>query len=409
MKFTEASVARLHLPAGKPDAIFFDDQQRCFGLRLRSSGKKSWVVQYRFAGLTRRMLLGDYGELSLKAAKAAARQALAKVRLGTDPQAEKKKKNAKATDKFEDVAARYLEFAKTKLKPRSYQEVERHIKKQWRPLNRLSIRTIDRAVISQRLDAMEKESGPVAANRARASLSGFFSWAMRRGAADTNPVVGTNKAIENPSRDRVLSDTELVEIWNACGDDDYGRIVRLLILTGQRREEIGGICESEISLPDRVWNLPRERTKNKRPHAVPLSDAAIDLLNQAPPHAGRDWLFGSGAVRSFQGWSRAKTNLDHAIWRIRRARPSEWRLHDIRRTVATRMINLGVLPHIVESVQNRISGHLAGPAGIYNRAEYISEKRDALAKWGEYVTALVGKKDAKVVALHGTGRQKMKA
>jgi integrase len=210
---------------------------------------------------------------------------------------------------------------------------------------------------------------------------------MREGLADTNPVVGTNRPTEERSRDRVLTNEELAQIWVACRDDDYGRIVRLLILTGQRREEVGGIAWDELDLDQGRWSIPRDRTKDGLPHDVPLTEAAILLLQSHPRREARQLVFGE-AGGPFQGWSKAKAALDKRILKSG-PRLAPWRLHDIRRTVATRMAEIGILPHVVEAVLNHVSGHKAGVAGVYNKASYNTEKRQALNHWAGHVARLV--------------------
>jgi integrase len=207
-------------------------------------------------------------------------------------------------------------------------------------------------------------------------------------------VIGTNKHFDGAkSRDRVLTDRELAVIWKALPESDYGAIVRLLILTGQRREEIGALRWSEVDVEGGAIALPPARTKNKRPHDVPLSKLALAILESRPARAGRDLVFGDGPgarngqppgpESGFQGWSHCKTVLDKQTSSI-----GPWRLHDVRRTVATRMAELGVPPHVIEAVLNHVSGHKAGVAGVYNRSSYAVEKRAALDLWGRHVQAL---------------------
>ena len=162
---------------------------------------------------------------------------------------------------------------------------------------------------------------------------------------------------------------------------------RLLMLLGQRREEVAAMRWSELDLDKRRWRLEGERTKNSLPHDIPLPDAAIDLLTARGRRAGRDFVFGEG-VGSFQGWSKAKASLDKRLQAAGITAP--WRLHDLRRTLATRMADLGVQPHVIEAVLNHISGHKAGVAGIYNRSTYAAEKSAALTLWSDHVMTLVG-------------------
>jgi integrase len=208
----------------------------------------------------------------------------------------------------------------------------------------------------------------------------MFNWAIREGYDVANPVQGTNKPAQPKSRERVLTDAELKAIWNGCDDDDYGRIVRLLMLTGQRRDEVGGMCWSEI-VGDR-WTIPGARTKNHREHQLPLSAFALALLPDR--RQGRDFIFGDGPRRGYSGWSKSKARLDARIG------VSGWVVHDLRRTVATGMADrLGVLPHVIEAVLNHVSGHKSGVAGIYNRARYSAEISDALERWSEHLSVIV--------------------
>src|SRR5262249_40537202 len=248
---------------------------------------------------------------------------------------------------------------------------------------------INRATVAARLGKIADEHGPVSADRARAALSSFFTWAIGEGLCDGNPVIGTNKHFDGAkSRDRVLADRELALIGRALPDSDYGEIVKLLILTGQRREEIGALQWSEVDLEAPVITLPPARTKNGRPHEVPLSKPAVAILKSRPARANRNFIFGDGPrdgkdqQGGFQGWSKSKAALD------KRAAIGSWRLHDLRRTVATRMAELGVQPHVIEAVINHISGHKAGIAGVYNRSSYAAEKRAALELWGKHVQLL---------------------
>jgi integrase len=416
VKLTDEYVKKLTVPHGKSEVIAFDADLPGFGVRLRSGGKRTWIVQYRVGRKQRRKTIGAVSE-AMNAAKArkAADNDLAKVKLGGDPQKEKVETRDRAADTFPTLANRYLDRQKERLRPRSYQQIRAHLTDHWKAFNRLSIHDIGRRNVAAQLVAISDERGPYAANRARTTLSAFFTWAMREGLIDANPVVGTNKQASENRRERVLTDSELADIWRACGDNDHGRIVRLLILTGARRDEGGGIARSEVDLKARNWTIPGERTKNKRTHEVPLSDAAIEVLARAVRRAGeleRELIFGERPKTAFSGWSKAKAQLDERIAKAR-AEPEQprskakgpstapWVLHDIRRTVATRMADLGVLPHVVEAVLNHVSGAKAGVAGIYNRASYAAEKRHALELWAAHVADLAEGRESNIVPLRG--------
>lgn len=394
MKFTKATVERLELPADKKDRVFFDDALPGFGLRLREGGSKRWIIQYRVGTQQRRMVLGTIQTLDVEEARKRAREALSKVHLGSDPQLAKVEARAEASVTLAPVAEDYLErYAATRLKARSLIEVRRHLRTHWKPLGKLPVRKITRANVAARLAAIAKENGPVAANRARAALSSLYAWAIAEGIADANPVIGTNKAIEEVARDRVLTDDELRHVWRQAEEaPTYGAIVRLLVLTGQRREEVGGMLWSELDLAQGVWRIGAARSKNGLAHSVPLSPPALTILKARSKREGRDFVFGTGEG-AFSGWSNGKEALD---MRIRaeltkadaNAKLHLWRLHDVRRTVATRMAELGVFPHIVEAVLNHMSGHKAGVAGVYNHATYAAEKKAALHLWASHVVTL---------------------
>jgi integrase len=391
MRLNKAIVERLTLPPGTSDKIWFDDELPGFGLRLREGGKRSWIAQYRVGSKQRRVTIGTVKTTSFDAARNQARSVLAKVHLGGDPQAEKAERRARASITVGAMAERYLEHAVKRLKPRSYLEVERHLTKHWAVLARIPIGDVTRADVAAGLNRIAATSGPIASNRARATLSAFYAWAIGEGLTDSTPVLGTNKATAEISRDRVLTDSELAAIWREAGIGDYGAIVRLLILTGQRREEVGGMLWSEIDTAGApggaVWRIGAERTKNSLPHDVPLQAQALAVLEGLERREGRDLVFGS-RVGAFQGWSNAKSALDGRMSTALGRPPAPWRMHDIRRTVATRLADLGVLPHVVEAVLNHVSGHKAGVAGVYNRAAYTAEKRAALDRWALEVERL---------------------
>jgi integrase len=404
MKLTKANIERLALPAGVHDRIVFDDALPGFGLRLREGGKRTWIVQYRAGAKQRRVTLGTVETLNADEARKRAKGALSKVHLGRDPQLEKAEARAQSAVTLGSIVERYLEErAAKRLKPRTLAEVTRSLREHWKPLHRLPLAKVARVNVAGELGKIIKERGPIAANRSRSYLSTLYAWAIAEGLIDANPVVGTNKATEEISRDRVLSDEELRFVWSCAGEGDYGAIVHLLILTGQRREEVAAMRWSELDFDKRLWRIGAERTKNGLLHDVPLSDAAIELLATLGRREGRDLVFGS-RKGPFQGWGSAKSALDERIRaelgeRGEKPAMTPWRIHDVRRTAATRMNELGVLPHVVEAVLNHISGHKAGVAGVYNRASYTAEKRQALDLLAAHVLALAEGKAANVVSL----------
>lgn len=396
MRLTKPNVNALKIPEGKSEAIVFDEQLPGFGVRLRAGGKRTWVAQYRIGSKQRRVTIGSVEALDLEEARRRAREIIARVQLGGDPQVEKHAARTRAHLTLGKIVEKYLTaYAERRLGPRTLVEVKRTLMKQWKPLHEAIADTLTRSAVASRLAEVSDESGPFAANRARAYLSAMFNWAIEQGLIDANPVIGTGKIAKEVSRDRVLSDAELAEVWEHVGFGDYASAVKLLVLTGQRREEVAGMLWSELDLKKGIWSIRPERTKNGRPHDVPLSSEAKAILAEMDKRGDRDHVFGRGDG-PFSGWSKAKVALDKRILAAHRsndpkAKPMpSWRIHDLRRTAATRMADLGVQPHVVEAVLNHVSGHKASVAGIYNRAAYDAEKRAALKLWGEYLRKLVG-------------------
>ena len=406
MKLSPSVVARLTLPPGIDDKIFFDDDLPGFGLRLRRSGDRSWWVQYAVAKRTRKLRLGSVAELDISKARSTAKDMLARVRLGGDPAHEKRAGRVLAGETVGALLPAFLERQRARLKPRSYVETERHLKRHCKPLHPLAITALDRRTIATCLAQIAKASGPVAANRVRSSLSAFLNWCAREGYLDTNPAAYTNKAVENGGRDRLLTDAELALIWRGLGDDQYGTIMKLLILTGARRDEIASLCWSEVDLDDGTITLPPSRTKNKREHVIPLSTLACALLAAQPRRAEgdgspRDLIFGHGA-RGFSDWNGSKAELDARITAANKGEPlPHWVPHDFRRAISTTLHErLGVPPHVVEIILAHVGGHKSGVAGVYNKASYLDERRRALQRWADHIEQLVsGKKPTTVVKL----------
>jgi integrase len=231
-------------------------------------------------------------------------------------------------------------------------------------------------------------------------LSALYVWALKEGLTDKdNPVAHTHDPTAHiPPRERVLSEGELATTWKACQDDDFGRIVRLLILTGCRRQEIGDLKWSEIDFDRGIMTIPGTRTKNGRALSLPLPPLAIDLLSSVPRRDSRENVFGGGA-NGFSAWSYSTMRLNSRIAEIEGKPLLHWTLNDLRRSAATHMAEIGVQPHIIEAILNHQSGHKAGVAGVYNLATYEREKAAALAQWADHVMAVVEGRASKVVPL----------
>lgn len=395
MRLTKDAVAALIRPADKADYTEWDDDLPGFGVRMRGDSKK-WDCQYRINGKQRRESLGDVRKVSLEDARKIARQRFAQVELGVDPAAQRAQARAQALT-LGVVIDRYLEAKQDRLRRNTFKAAERYFAEHWRPLHNRPLDALKRADVAARLQELVKAHGRTSAARARDNLSALFSWAMKEGLCEANPVMVTNDPTEGmPARDRVLNDSEVRAIWNACQDDDFGKIVKLLLLTGCRREEIGGLKWDEVDLDTGVMTIPGTRTKNHRTLELTLPKIAIDIL-RPQPRRRQDYVFG---VRggAFSAWSYSTVKLNARIVEAEGKPLAPWRLHDLRRTMRTNLGKLGVQPHIAELVINHVKG---GVEAIYDRYRYQREIATALARWAAHLADLVEGRASKVIPLHG--------
>jgi integrase len=398
MKLTTKTVAALELPDGKSDHFEWDDDLPRFGCRLRLSGNgrkvlRSFVCQYRRGGASRRLLLGSAEVLSAEQARAVAKKALAKVALGEDPQGDRVARRGRDRLTLRSVIDEYLAAKQTDVRTRTFVGLRRYLTGSYfKPLHGMAVDTVTRRDIAARLVAITREHSSIVASKARAAMSTFFVWAMTMGIVESNPTIGTIRPKEGKPRERTLSDAELSAIWRASGDDDYGRIIKLLILLGSRRQEIGGMCWSEIDLENGRWVLPPQRSKNNRKHELPLMGTAISVIRSVPQLVSRDQLFGARSGNGFSAWDKGKQALDT------RSGVTGWTTHDIRRTFSTRLHDLGVAPHVVEEILAH-RAHRAGSAGVYNKSFYEREVRAALALWSDHVRSITEDGERKIVPM----------
>lgn len=239
---------------------------------------------------------------------------------------------------------------------------------------------------------LEKRGEGPSEARARsmfATLSKMFSWLVEHRRVGTNPCVGVHKPDTPESRDRVLTDAEIKAFWNAANAEQFRSLLKLLLLTGCRLNEVAGMRRSELSEDLSTWTLPSERTKNRRAHVVPLPPLAREMI----PAGEGEFVFTTTGDSPASVGSKIKERLDKAM------KIPAWRFHDLRRTCATGMAEIGIAPHIVEAALNHVSGARAGVAGTYNRAAYAAEKKAALERWAAHVADLVAGRKAKVVPM----------
>jgi integrase len=307
-------------------------------------------------------------------------------------------------DRIERVVELFVErYAKPKTKDwrETAAMLNREVVGRWKG-RRLS--QITRADVHQMLDEIVDRGAPIAANRRFAAFRKMCKWAVARGIIDGSPCEGMSAPAAETKRERVLTDDELRLVWHACQHVGlFGGVVRLLVLTGARRDEVAGMEWAELDLDACTWTLPAARAKNKREHVVPLSDAALDIIKGLPRVEGRRFLFSTTGRTHVSGFSKAKVKLDAAM-RALRGDAAElvpaWVIHDIRRTVATNLQKLGVRLEVTEAVLNHVSGSRAGIVGVYQRHDFATEKRAALTAWARRLNEIVtGEAPANVVEL----------
>jgi integrase len=405
----------MKLDLSKPDVVkaIPSDQDGLFpdaaqdGLYIRVQRKaKSWTIRYAVDGVKRQKsmpLTQPY-----KAARDLTRELRLEAKRGRDVVAERREELAARREKSRAERARsgrllgkvvglYLADAETKLRPATMRETRRYLQTVLAPLHDHDADTLDVRAVASVLATVAQERGRTSANRARAYLSACLSFGVATGLLERNILIGTKRPQPEQQRDRVLDEAELSAVWLASDPStDYGAIVRLLVLTGQRREEVGAMRWSELDLDRGLWTMQGERTKNHRAHVVPLSAQAVALLADRKRVGERDAVFGRSVNGTgFAGWSARKHDLDASV-----ALP-EWRLHDLRRSVVTGMAEIGIAPQVIEAVVNHISGHKAGVAGVYNKAAYLPERRAALQRWADHLEGIVAGEPAGNVVAFG--------
>jgi integrase len=404
----------------------------CTGLYLvvQPSGARSWALRYRFLDKPRKLTLGPVltvanGEaepddveigtpLTLAAARKLAQDELHKLKLGRDPAADKKhgiatsKSEAvrRAADSVEVLAALFIkQHVKAKNRPSTRGQVERILNKEALPRWKgRSVHDIGKKEVVALLDAIA-EDRPILANRTLAIVRKWFNWMFAKDIIKTlSPCAGVEPPGKESYRERVLTESEISSLWMASDQigHPFGPFVKLLLLTGQRRSEVAGMCRSEIDDDKRIWTLPGERTKNGQTHTVPLSPQVWAIIESASKETNGDrdgdHVLSTTGKTAITGFSRAKRQLDK-IMALRKA----WSYHDSRRSFVTHVATLrvkdkasgqerlAVQPQVIEAVVNHVSGHKAGVAGVYNRATYDLEKREALELWASHVEAIVAK------------------
>jgi integrase len=365
----------------------------CVGLYLvvQPTGTRSWAFRYRRPDRTSVKLTLGNGGMSLAVARHAAVAARHKLEQGTDPAPQREPMVVSHTsgDTIESAIASFLELhARRKNRASTAWAAERIFNRLVLPAWRgRSINSIRKRDVIDLVEAIAGSGRGYLANRTLGVLSKFFNWLVARDVLASSPVTGVERPHKEKARARILSDEELRALWLACeGDGPFGQALKLMILTGARRNEASHMRWSERSGDNqRLWTLPPERTKNGREHVIPLSSQAWEIIESMPHFAGCNFVFSADGRKPIVGWAKTKTRFSAKAGIVAKS----WRLHDLRRTAASGMQRLGISVPVIEKALNHISGTFRGIVGVYQQHEYADEIRAALQKWADHVEQLV--------------------
>jgi integrase len=402
VRLTAAAVDKFR-PPETGQIEYFDAHLPAFGLRISYSGTKAWFVTTRVERKLTRITLGRHPAMSLSDAREKARKVIEQAKGGTDPRQaqaeEQRQKEKERRTTFGWVAGLFIErHVQRNLRPNTAREYRRILQgpdtAEWhsRPIS-----SVTKPEVLDLLHRMESRGVPAAANRALAYLSKFFNWCIEQDYLTASPTARVRALTSTRSRERVLTPEELTWIWKALEGSTsiFAGLFKVLLLTGQRRGEAGGMRWDELrdlGTSQAMWELPASRTKNRQVHLVPLAPEVQAILSSLPRTG--PLVFTSRSATSISGFSKAKATLDQRLAALRAeaglAPLPPWTLHDLRRTMVTMMNErLGIAPHVVEAVVNHMSGpSKQGVAGVYNRATYLADRRQALDRWADFVRTL---------------------
>ena len=405
-RLTDQFVERVKPPA-KGRVEYFDAAFPSLALRHSEHDHKSFSVFYRMPGSKRlrRYKLGTYPQLNPARARQLAVEVLDQVRAGTDPGLQRKEaRQAVPAPDLDSIDALVRDYLRQHVAPNcsagTYTNAKRmldvDVLRFWRERKLDSISKRDAIALIDRI----AEDRPVHANRVLARLRAMFNWALSKDRIAASPITGIKPPTKERSRDRWLTDQEIVWFCRACEQIGYpfGPLFQILLLTGQRLAETASMEWSEVDLDEaRIWTIPRGKAKSDRSHEVQLSESVIALLRSLPRLG--PYVFTGKSGRSVTGFAWGKDLLDSAMQKVSGLEISPFILHDLRRSMASHMAKLGIAPHVVDRILNHSSGSIRGVAAIYNRFQYREERRAALAAWASYVSGRLTPPASNVVTL----------
>jgi integrase len=374
-----------NLPVLAKDAVYWDSGLPGFGVKVTPKGRKVFLVMYRLAGAgsrLRKYTIGPYGRVTLPMAKAQAQKIFAARLDGRDPAEEKRQSRRRlVVDRIDDLVETFTRehVAKIGTNRRITNLLRRDVIAHW---GTKSIHEIKKRDVSDLISLIAQRNAH-ASHRLLKTLKTFFRWCVGRAVIDFSPAEGISSSYREVSRDRVLTDQELAAVIRAARRMPlpYGRIVEFLALTGQRREAVAQLKWEELDEKTRTWTVPGSRTKNKKIHIVHLSEPAWKVVEAC---SGEPYVFGTATGKRFQRFGKGKRAIDKLC------EVAGWRLHDLRRTIVSGMARLGIPPHVADKILNHQAGTISGVAAVYQRHDFLAERKEALDRWGIHVEQIVG-------------------
>ena len=384
LKLTKSSIDVLPTPSS--DVIYWDAAFPGFGLKVTPKGRKVFLILYRTGGAgskLRKYTIGPYGRVTLHQARVAAQKVFAAKLEGRDLAAEKREARRRVVaDRVEDLLETFI--LQHVSQNRSAYEISRLLRREMgKPWSGRSIHEITKRDVVDVISAIEQRGAPGTANKTLKVIKTFLRWCVGRAVLDRSPAEGVPMPAKVVTRDRVLTDGELAQVILAARQmsGPYGGIVELLALTGQRREEVAAMTWGELDLHRRVWTLPKSRTKNAKEHAVHLSEQSMAVLLRTTVRG--PFVFTVLGSKPFREFSRTKRQIDEF------SGVTGWRLHDLRRTCVSGMARIGIPPHVADKILNHQSGTISGVAAVYQRHNFLDERKGALERWGAHIAKIV--------------------
>jgi len=388
-----------HVRDTRRSVYVWDTELVGFGAYVSKNGRVSWLVQRWVGGRGGKAVRYTIDRASLLPLEEARQRAvvhLGEIGAGIDPVDRRRRQRKAINDEINgvrvgDAVAKFIQRKSTG-------------NRYWADVTRLFDNTIVPALgkdtllsrvtkvqVRDLIEAKQDAGTHGSARNIYAAIRPFFAWCVQRDLLAVSPITGIEPPKPLASRDRILSREELVALWLSTNElsEPFGHFYRLLILTGQRREEVGGMLDSELNLSDRLWIIPASRTKNGREHTVHLSDQAMAVLATVPRVAGSPYVFSTTGKNPISGHSKIKTRLDTLMTDRLSGRLKPWKTHDIRRTMTSGLAELGVSTDVADRILNHVSGSSRdGVKGVYQRYEFMPERKRAIELWGDHVERL---------------------